>query len=1340
MLSVMLFENARSSIKNLGNAATGQWLAKKKLFKLNSTPGSAEDLAAVMEAAGVTPPGRHQRNHSATSLGISSNHSVSLHSISSEGSADSHLVEQEDIVALTHDVRAFKEALGKLRRIFHPDKDKQETLRVAAHERLGEVLRILRTVLERYAPLQSTELFMAAGALIQQVKQHGYEDERADPTEFFESIDQLALAFSSRVSEYLMGDLDSSSTVLTSSSSKAKSCENLASDTESATVESRDETGASSQLTPQQLDATLHRLDQGVEVALHRAKVWSKYAKDVLTYVEKRTGLEMEYAKNAAKLAQTMRCALKEDSFLPFQSIYCTALDQDLENSANIQNTCSLLQGHKFIEPLGARRNEHERSRKQIKELWHRELKRMHETVANLRKAKMIYIQRQQEYERAKEVALRAEAGEQTEASRTEKKRRLEEDALEKAQQAEVYYRECVREANERHAALQKVKGEVLTQVRELTLQCDQTMKAVTASYFQLQHTATAPMPVQFQTLCESSRLYEPGSQYTEFVKRLLPAARSQRDVSAPGSAAPPPAAAIGSGPFMFEPYGPEEPAPARDRKSNDSGGGNARPTKPWPPSVQPASDTDSVGSSTKSVDTSPTASPMAAERRLAAASSGDELETEQETDGYVTRRAMSKAAVTHHFRKLITPSRCRECDSYVYFQGLECTECGLTSHKKCVETLAIQCGHKRLPRKMTTFGVDLSQHLAETCAPIPHLVCKCVAEIDHRGCGIKGIYRVSGVKSRVEKLCQAFENGAHLVDLTDVHPNVIANVLKLYLRQLPEPLLCFRLYSDFIRIAKDHPTNDCDVPSAVRELQAVVKRLPRPHHTTLAFLMHHLQRVSRGANTNNMPPSNLGIVFGPTLLRTAEGSASLSSLVDTVHQTRVIELLVSHVQEIFGPEELVTPADYPHMYRAVVRRATSRIQERRSREETTPAADELQPPAGDSSPNGEQAAGAGGRPRSLIYRGSLRDYMGLECASVSSISSSLEKSGGEERLTSQESDDAEPPAAVAAAAAVTVTQQDKPAIVKMCLKSYIGLESFQSQSSPSLLAPPDAGVAHPKLRKSISDNSGSGAVSPVDGGVYMGGEVGAAGGGGGGGTPPPSTSTRRRPPSAAQSLPEPAASPAASTSNRRPHRPLGRVAGELVRGERVSSMDVPPDEPAAPAACPAPAPLSKLSGEYVSPYAVGGSARVKYPHYGGRTSRSASQSSVAPSQADRPEPAHTAPPAAAARGAVSKSDGQVAPAAVLVTLPAPQRAVVVPAAQTAPEQGPTAAEAATEPTPAPPAAPGGPTETVSERLTSQTATVSAARQVPATAVRPPGAPTSHSDEAGSSERFERFV
>lgn len=73
-------------------------------------------------------------------------------------------------------------------------------------------------------------------------------------------------------------------------------------------------------------------------------------------------------------------------------------------------------------------------------------------------------------------------------------------------------------------------------------MQADQTMKAVTVGYFQQQHTLTAPCPVQFQTMCESSRLYEPGSQYMKFVRRL-PDSPSQR--------------ASESNPFCFEPYTP---------------------------------------------------------------------------------------------------------------------------------------------------------------------------------------------------------------------------------------------------------------------------------------------------------------------------------------------------------------------------------------------------------------------------------------------------------------------------------------------------------------------------------------------------------------------------------------------------------------------------------------------------------------------------------------------------------------------------------------------------------------------------------------------------------------
>ena len=52
----------------------------------------------------------------------------------------------------------------------------------------------------------------------------------------------------------------------------------------------------------------------------------------------------------------------------------------------------------------------------------------------------------------------------------------------------------------------------------------------------------------------------------------------------------------------------------------------------------------------------------------------------------------------------------------------------------------------------------------------------------------LQGIYRISGVKSRVEKVCQSFEMDSvadAVIDLEDENPRVVSNVLKLYLRQV---------------------------------------------------------------------------------------------------------------------------------------------------------------------------------------------------------------------------------------------------------------------------------------------------------------------------------------------------------------------------------------------------------------------------------------------------------------------------------------------------------------------------------------------------------------------------
>lgn len=200
----------------------------------------------------------------------------------------------------------------------------------------------------------------------------------------------------------------------------------------------------------------------------------------------------------------------------------------------------------------------------------------------------------------------------------------------------------------------------------------------------------------------------------------------------------------------------------------------------------------------------------------------------------------------------------------------------------------------------------------------VPFLIGKCVSEIEGRALTMKGIYRVNGVKTRVEKLCQAFENGKELVELSQASPHDLSNVLKLYLRQLPEPLMPFRLYNGLMGLAKES-LRDSDTGKASRledkgaetepEVLAMAERLmellqdlPFENRVTLQYLIKHLCRVSEQEQINKMSPSNLGIVFGPALMRPrpTDATVSLSSLVDYPHQARIVEALIVFYDKIF--------------------------------------------------------------------------------------------------------------------------------------------------------------------------------------------------------------------------------------------------------------------------------------------------------------------------------------------------------------------------------------------------------------------------------------------------------
>ncbi|XP_030352180.1 rho GTPase-activating protein 29 isoform X6 [Strigops habroptila] len=910
--------------------------------------------------------------------------SSSLSSISSNSDCyDNPVVDPEYITQLVNDVRKFADVLLYLKEAICSEEN-QDGLHQVVHERLGELLRVLKAVINKYQNLNSVDILSAAGTVIAKVKAVNFkevneENKRELFSEIFSSIETLAFTFGNVISDFLMGDVDNGSSLGLPVSRRSRSFENLSVESGGSLHERDDIQG---HLRAEEVDSMLLRNDSGIESALSYAKAWSKYTKDVVAWVEKKLSLEVECAKNLAKMAETAKAVVGHQDYMPFQSIFINAFQNDIENNQLWQQTAAALQSNKFVQPLLGRKNELDRQRKDIKELWQREQKKMQELEASLRKAKSLYTQRQDEYEKARSCTARAEE-EQLSSSgsfvkdfskQLEKKRRLEEEALQKAEEANEHYKSSMAEVEEKRSYLESFKSDVLTQLRELIYQCDLTLKAATVNLFQLQHAQVVSLPVNCQSLCESAKLYDPGQQYLEFVKSLPkegipiePGSFETQSSQVDGVFNKQSSNSVHTSHGNLSQYSGDFPAQTLDdvgspiyhpsqkigeKRSSSSTDIQAirgpPPFRSWSVGNQSGgmcSDSESAGGSSesRSMD-SPSASPGDFKRRLprtpstGTMSSADDLDEREppspsdcglndmtsetaNSPGPFRNANMSKAAQTHKLRKLRAPSKCRECDSLVVFHGAECEECSLACHKKCLETLAIQCGHKKLHGRLHLFGVEFAQAAKNVPDGIPFIIKKCTSEIESRALNVKGIYRVNGAKSRVEKLCQAFENGKDLVELSELYAHDISNVLKLYLRQLPEPLILFRLYNEFIGLAKEsqNVNEELDAKQAspkskkrqsicielnriIIKIKDLLKQLPVPNYNTLQYLIGHLHRVTEQCDENKMSASNLGIIFGPTLIRPRQTDAtvSLSSLVDYPYQARVVELLITYYEKIF--------------------------------------------------------------------------------------------------------------------------------------------------------------------------------------------------------------------------------------------------------------------------------------------------------------------------------------------------------------------------------------------------------------------------------------------------------
>ncbi|XP_068569433.1 active breakpoint cluster region-related protein isoform X1 [Cebidichthys violaceus] len=147
----------------------------------------------------------------------------------------------------------------------------------------------------------------------------------------------------------------------------------------------------------------------------------------------------------------------------------------------------------------------------------------------------------------------------------------------------------------------------------------------------------------------------------------------------------------------------------------------------------------------------------------------------------------------------------------------------------------------------------------------VPHVVRCCVEEVERRGMDEVGIYRVSGTTSDIGTLKNAFNSNLReaVTRLRSAEVNVVSGVLKLYFRELPEPLIPTKMFQSLTRTLEIQ-----DINFRLVSMLSLLQSCPEPNRHTFLYLLHHLQRVSKKQDVNKMSLMNLATVFGPSLLR----------------------------------------------------------------------------------------------------------------------------------------------------------------------------------------------------------------------------------------------------------------------------------------------------------------------------------------------------------------------------------------------------------------------------------------------------------------------------------------
>uniref|UniRef100_A0A8C1NH86 Rho GTPase-activating protein 17 n=1 Tax=Cyprinus carpio TaxID=7962 RepID=A0A8C1NH86_CYPCA len=193
-------------------------------------------------------------------------------------------------------------------------------------------------------------------------------------------------------------------------------------------------------------------------------------------------------------------------------------------------------------------------------------------------------------------------------------------------------------------------------------------------------------------------------------------------------------------------------------------------------------------------------------------------------------------------------------------------------------------------------FGTALDEHLKRSSREIALPIEACVMMLLETGMKEEGLFRIAAGASKLKKLKAALDCSTSQLEEFYSDPHAVAGALKSYLRELPEPLMTYQLYDEWIQAS-----NVSDPDKRLQALWVTCDQLPKNNKANFRYLIKFLAKLAQESDINKMTPSNIAIVLGPNLLwAKTEGSLAEMAAATSVHVVTIIEPIIQHADWFF--------------------------------------------------------------------------------------------------------------------------------------------------------------------------------------------------------------------------------------------------------------------------------------------------------------------------------------------------------------------------------------------------------------------------------------------------------